>query len=123
MPHQTRTIAAEPQELPNQKRSAGSDEALTITICRTSSNMGATLAVFLVVFAVSVAYLLRSAVTGSRSPMPLIVAVAIIAMATLGAWYAWAESRSLGWTLGYLGVALATFTLATLGWVRGGQRA
>ncbi|QDV40431.1 hypothetical protein Enr13x_02370 [Stieleria neptunia] len=84
--------------------------------------MGSTLAVLLVVVVISISYLLRSALTGSRSPVLLIVAVSIIAMATLGAWYAWAESRSVGWTLGYLGVALGTLALATVGWVRGGHR-
>ena len=42
-----------------------------------------------------------------RSPVIGVIAVAVALMAAGGAWYAWAESKSVPWTIGYGVVALA----------------
>ena len=85
--------------------------------------MGTPFAVFLVVIISAAAYLSWSAAKGSRSPLPVIVAVAIATLAGLGSWYAWVESQSAPWAAGYLVAAVASLAAAATGWVRGGNPA
>jgi len=46
-------------------------------------------------------------VAKQRSPVIGVIAAAVAFLAAGGAWYAWAESKSVPWTVGYGVVALA----------------
>lgn len=47
-----------------------------------------------------------------RSPVIGVIAAAVALMAAGGAWYAWADSKSIPWTIGYGVVALACVAAA-----------
>ena len=44
--------------------------------------------------------------------MRVVVALGVAAVAALGGWHAWMESKSFGWALGYAGVALLSLGAA-----------
>ena len=50
---------------------------------------------------------LWSLVANQRSAVAVVIAVVVALLAAGGAWYAWAESKSIPWTIGYGVVALA----------------
>lgn len=50
---------------------------------------------------------LWSLVANQRSAVAGVIAAAVALMTAGGAWYAWAESKSIPWTVGYGVVALA----------------
>ncbi len=49
---------------------------------------------------------LRAARSARPSPLVVLVGTSLVAMGALGGWYSWAETRSLGWTVGYCGLSL-----------------
>ena len=85
--------------------------------------MGSTFAIVSLITLCMVAYICWSAMKGSRSPLFILVALALTAVATLCAWYSWAESHSVGGAMVYLGIAVATLLAVTAGWIRGGKLA
>jgi len=50
--------------------------------------------------------------TSQRSIMVVLIAAVVAPMAALVAWYAWAESRDIPWTVGLGAVALASVAAA-----------
>ena len=54
----------------------------------------------------AVAVALGGLIAEHRSPLVGVVAGLVAVLAALGAWYSWAESRSIPWTVGYGVVAL-----------------
>jgi hypothetical protein len=56
----------------------------------------------------------RSAVVGA-------IAVGVAVLATIGAWYAWAESNSMPWTVSYGVLAVASLAAATRQFVGSGK--
>jgi hypothetical protein len=58
-----------------------------------------------------------------RSPLIALVAIAVALLAALGAWYAWAETKSTPWTIGYAIVAAAGVMSAVRQLLGGGLRA
>ncbi len=72
--------------------------------------MGATLLLLLVPVVLAL-LMFWGALTSRRSVLVGLVALGAAFFAMLGAWHAWAETRSVGWALGYLSVAgLCGFT-------------
>lgn len=64
-----------------------------------------TILVFLALLA-AVCVVVWGLVNQSPSILIAVIAAAVCILAALGAWYAWAESRSMPWTTGYGGLAL-----------------
>lgn len=58
--------------------------------------------------------LIWSAVVGSRSPWIALASVPFCLISLLGAWYSWAESRSVPWTIGYLVFGLIALLAAVV---------
>ena len=83
--------------------------------------MGSTAFVVLFALISAAIYLSYAAFAGSRSPLLLVVAIAFSTLASGLAWYSWAESQSVPWTIGYLSVAVVSLIAAAAGWVRGGR--
>ena len=55
---------------------------------------------------------LWSLVANQRSAVAGVIAAVVALLAAGGAWYAWAESKSVPWTIGYGVVALACMASA-----------
>ena len=53
----------------------------------------------------AVALTIYGAVVPRRSIPIALVALAVLGVGSLGGWYAWMETQSLPWTIGYLTVA------------------
>ena len=83
--------------------------------------MGAGLAIFLALVAALTSYMLISAIRGSRSPVFMVVAIAVAALSALLAWYSIVESSSVPWSVAYLMVGAGAISAALTGWIRGGN--
>lgn len=59
--------------------------------------------------------------TKQRSVVIGVVAAAVAVLATVGAWYAWAESRSIPWTVGYAVLVAASLASAARQCIGGGS--
>ena len=47
-----------------------------------------------------------------RSAFVGVIAASVAVLAAVGAWYAWAESRSIPWTVGYAALAVVSVAAA-----------
>ena len=63
--------------------------------------MGFEAIVVLLVLMAVFAALIYGCVSGKRSAVMIAISAAVAVLATIGAWYSWAESRSVPWAAGY----------------------
>ena len=74
--------------------------------------MGTSFAIVALIALIGLAAVLAALVQRRRS-IPLAVAALFMAFVTaVGAWYAWAESHSTPWTLGYAALAILSLVAA-----------
>ena len=85
--------------------------------------MSGSFALIMLIFCAAVLYVLWSAVAGWRSIVVVAVAIGLAVLCGGLATYAWTESKSLPWTIGYVTVAAGAPVAAAVGWVRGGKAA
>jgi multidrug resistance efflux pump len=78
----------------------------------------ASTAIFLGVIA-ALCVALRGLFSRRRSVIGGVIAASMALLATGLAWYAWAESESTPWTLGYVVVAVASVASAVRQWTTG----
>ena len=65
-------------------------------------------AIFLVLISIC-AVPIYGLVSGRKSTVVLVLSAVVSVLAVIGAWYSWAESRSVPWTVGYGVMAAVAF--------------
>ena len=64
---------------------------------------------------------IRGLVAKQRSAVVGVIAAAVALLAAGGAWYAWAESKSIPWTVGYGVIVVGSIASAIRQFVGGGS--